>query len=49
MHLLMMAEAGAPILTGLFLEMNAGALAPMGASWLLPREMRPSLSENLMS
>jgi hypothetical protein len=35
MHLLMMAEAGAPILTGLFLEMNAGALALMGAGWLL--------------
>ncbi|MGC1649133.1 MAG: hypothetical protein WA741_25205 [Candidatus Sulfotelmatobacter sp.] len=34
MHLLMMAEAGAPILTGLFLEMNAGALALMGAGWL---------------
>ena len=35
MHLLMMAEAGAPILTGLFLEMNAGALALMSAGWLL--------------
>jgi hypothetical protein len=35
MHLLMMAEAGAPILTGLFLDMNAGALALMGAGWLL--------------
>lgn len=35
MHLLMMAEAGAPILTGLFLEMNAGALALMGAGWLV--------------
>jgi hypothetical protein len=35
MHLLMMAEAGAPILTGLFLEMNAGALALMGTGWLL--------------
>jgi hypothetical protein len=35
MHLLMMAEAGAPILTGLFLEMNAGALALMGAGWLI--------------
>jgi len=34
MHLLMMAEAGAPILTGLFLEMNAGALALMGVGWL---------------
>ena len=34
LHLLMMAEAGAPILTGLFLEMNAGALALMGAGWL---------------
>jgi hypothetical protein len=34
MHLLMMAEAGVPILTGLFLEMNAGALALMGAGWL---------------
>jgi len=29
MHLLMTAEAGAPILTGLFLEVNAGALALM--------------------
>jgi hypothetical protein len=35
MHLLMMAEAGAPILTGLFLEMNAGVLALMSAGWLL--------------
>lgn len=35
MHLLMMAEAGMPILTGLFLEMNAGALALMSAGWLL--------------
>lgn len=35
MHLLMMAEAGVPILTGLFLEMNAGALALMSAGWLL--------------
>jgi len=35
MHLLMMAEAGAPILTGLFLQMNAGALALMGAGWLI--------------
>ncbi len=35
MHLLMMAEAGAPILTGLFLEMNAGSLALMGAGWLI--------------
>jgi hypothetical protein len=35
MHLLMMAEAGLPILTGLFLEMNAGALALMSAGWLL--------------
>jgi hypothetical protein len=35
LHLLMMAEAGAPILTGLFLEMNAGALVLMGAGWLL--------------
>jgi hypothetical protein len=35
MHLIMMAEAGAPILTGLFLEMNAGAFALMGAGWLL--------------
>ncbi|MGA9586509.1 MAG: hypothetical protein WBQ95_14340 [Terracidiphilus sp.] len=35
MHLLMMAEAGAPILTGLSLEMNAGALALMGAGWLV--------------
>jgi hypothetical protein len=35
MHLVMMAEAGAPILTGLFLEMNAGALALMSAGWLL--------------
>ena len=35
MHLLMMAEAGTPILTGLFLEMNAGALALMGAGWLV--------------
>jgi hypothetical protein len=35
MHLLMMAEAGAPILTGLFLEMNAGALALMASGWLL--------------
>lgn len=35
MHLLMMAEAGAPILTGLFLEMNAGALALMGTGWLV--------------
>lgn len=35
MHLLMMAEAGAPILTGLFLETNAGALCLMGAGWLL--------------
>lgn len=35
MHLIMMAEAGTPILTGLFLEMNAGALALMGAGWLL--------------
>ena len=34
MHLLMMVEAGAPILTGLFLEMNAGAFALMGAGWL---------------
>lgn len=34
MHL-MMAEAGAPILTGLFLETNAGALALMSAGWLL--------------
>jgi hypothetical protein len=38
MHLLMMAAAGAPILTGLFLEMNAGTLALMGAGWLA-REM----------
>jgi hypothetical protein len=35
MHLLMMAEAGAPILSGLFLEINAGALALMAAGWLL--------------
>ncbi len=35
MHLLMMAEAGLPILTGLFLEMNAGALALMSAGWLI--------------
>jgi hypothetical protein len=35
MHLTMMAEAGVPILTGLFLEMNAGALALMSAGWLL--------------
>jgi hypothetical protein len=35
MHLVMMAEAGAPILTGMFLEINAGALALMGAGWLL--------------
>jgi hypothetical protein len=35
LHLVMMAEAGAPILTGLFLEMNAGALALMGAGWLI--------------
>jgi hypothetical protein len=34
MHLVMMAEAGTPILTGLFLEMNAGALALMSAGWL---------------
>jgi hypothetical protein len=35
MHVVMMAEAGTPILTGMFLEMNAGALAFMGAGWLL--------------
>lgn len=35
MHLLMMAEAGVPILTGLCLEMNAGALALMAAGWLV--------------
>lgn len=35
MHLLMMAEAGVPILTGLFLEMNAGTLALMMAGWLM--------------
>ena len=35
MHLLMMAEAGAPILTGLCLEMNAGALTLMTAGWLI--------------
>lgn len=35
MHVIMMAEAGLPILTGLFLEMNAGAFALMGAGWLL--------------
>ena len=35
MHLIMMAEAGAPILTGMFLEVNAGSLALMGAGWLL--------------
>lgn len=35
MHLLMMAEAGAPILTGLFLEMNTGAFALMASGWLL--------------
>lgn len=35
MHLLMMAEAGVPILTGLFLEMNAGALALMSAGWVM--------------
>ena len=35
MHLLMMVEAGGPILTGLFLEVNAGSLALMGAGWLL--------------
>lgn len=35
MHLIMMAEAGAPILTGLFLEMNAGVLTLMAAGWLL--------------
>lgn len=35
MHLLMMAEAGAPILTGLLLEMNAGVLALMAAGWLI--------------
>jgi hypothetical protein len=35
MHLVMMAEAGLPILTGLFLEMNAGALALMSTGWLL--------------
>jgi hypothetical protein len=34
MHLVMMAEAGVPILTGLFLEMNAGAMALMCAGWL---------------
>jgi len=35
MHLLMMTEAGAPILAGMFLETNAGSLALMGAGWLL--------------
>lgn len=35
MHLIMMAEAGAPILTDMFLEVNAGSLALMGAGWLL--------------
>jgi hypothetical protein len=35
MHLIMMAEAGAPLLTGMFLEINPGALALMGAGWLL--------------
>ncbi len=35
MHLLMMVEVGTPILTGLFLEMNAGTLALMGAGWLM--------------
>ncbi|KAA6456961.1 diguanylate cyclase [Acidobacteria bacterium AB60] len=35
MHLLMMAEAGAPILIGLLLEMNAGSLALMSAGWLV--------------
>jgi hypothetical protein len=35
MHLVMMAEAGVPILTGLFLHMNAGAFALMSAGWLV--------------
>lgn len=35
MHVVMMAEAGSPILTGLFLEINAGSLALMAAGWLL--------------
>lgn len=35
MHLIMMAEAGVPILAGMFLEMNAGTLAMIGAGWLL--------------
>jgi hypothetical protein len=35
MHLLMMAEAGVPILTGMFMEINAGSLALMGAGWLV--------------
>jgi hypothetical protein len=35
LHLIMMAEVGAPILTGLFLEMNAGSLALMAAGWLM--------------
>lgn len=35
MHLIMMAEAGVPILTGMFLEVNAGSLSLIGAGWLL--------------
>ncbi len=35
MHLVMMAEAGVPILTGMFLETNAGSMALMGTGWLL--------------
>jgi len=35
LHLVMMAEAGVPILTGMFLEVNAGSLALMATGWLL--------------
>jgi hypothetical protein len=35
MHLVMMAEAGAPILTGMFLEANAGTFVLMASGWLL--------------
>ena len=35
LHLIMISEVGIPVLTGLFLEMNAGALALMGAGWLM--------------
>ena len=35
MHLLMMAEAGVPVITGLGLELNAGAMALISAGWLL--------------